>query len=65
MAKILRCADVRQSECDAVFRGVTELDVLAQILEHWSTVHQRNTTTSTIVGRMRTAIRDEADGPTE
>ncbi len=59
MAKILRCADVRASNCEATFRGLTELEVLARILEHWSVVHHRNTTTSTIVGRMRMAIRDE------
>jgi hypothetical protein len=59
MAKVLRCEDVRAGECREVFRGETELAVLALILEHWSAVHQTHTTTSTLVGRMRSAIRDE------
>jgi predicted small metal-binding protein len=63
MAKILRCGDVLGSGCESVFRGDTELAVLAQILEHWSAVHQTRTTTTTIEGRIRKAIRDEDGEP--
>jgi predicted small metal-binding protein len=59
MAKVLRCTDVRGSNCEAVFRGVLELEVLAQILEHWSAVHGPYLTTTTLVSRIRKAIRTE------
>ncbi len=58
MTKILSCADIRVSECEAVFRGLTELEVLAQVIEHLSKTHHTPTTTSTVVDHMRTLIRD-------
>jgi predicted small metal-binding protein len=64
--KVLRCGDVRPTRCPEEFRGVSDLEVLALILEHWSRVHDRQMegvqpiegTTSVLVSRMRAAIRD-------
>jgi hypothetical protein len=65
--KVLRCADIRATRCPEVFRGATDLEVLALILAHWVDVHDPDTqamqplqgTTSTLVSHMRAAIRDE------
>jgi predicted small metal-binding protein len=65
MGKILRCGEVWGNSCEEVFRADTELGVLAHVLEHWSAVHQTHTTTSTIVGRIRKAIRDDDERPSE
>jgi predicted small metal-binding protein len=67
LMKVLRCADVRPTFCPEMFRGETDLEVLAQILEHWKLVHDPQMevvqplqgTTSNLVSRMRAAIRNE------
>jgi hypothetical protein len=67
MGKLLRCADVRPTRCPEEFRGESNLEVLALIVEHWTRVHEPQPkvaqpiqkTTSVLLSRMRSAIRDE------
>jgi predicted small metal-binding protein len=64
--KVLLCGHVRPTRCPQETSGQTDLEVLAQILEHWKAEHDPQMeveqslggTTSTLVSHMRAAIRD-------
>lgn len=58
MARVLRCEDVT-GHCDAVVRGESEEEILAQVGPHARERHGLETVPPEVAAKARASIRDE------